>query len=132
LVILILCWTPKAFIHKVEYGSFFRLPNIDKLVHGSIFIVLAILWLRVAPSRRTMWAVIVGGFALGIVTELGQLIPLVNRDANLFDMLTDCAGVLIGLAAAPLVEPWIARMERRLAPKSASLALTAEPTAVER
>ena len=132
LIILVLCWTPKAVIHKVEDGSFFRLPNIDKLVHGSIFIVLAILWLRVAPSRRAMWQVIVGGFALGILSELGQLMPFVSRDANLFDMLTDCAGVLIGIAAAPLVEPWLVRLERKLALHPAEPSLAAETTALKR
>lgn len=112
LIILALCWTPRAVIGAVEYRSFFRLPNLDKLVHGWIFVILAILWLRIAPSRRMLWTVIVGGSALGILTELGQLIPFVNRDANFFDFLADCAGVLIGVAFAPLVEPWIERLER--------------------
>jgi hypothetical protein len=114
LVILLLCWTPRFVMHKVEYESFFRLPSLDKLVHGVIFIILAILWLRVASSRRAIWTIIVGGFALGIISELGQLMPFVQRDANLFDMLTDWGGVLIGIAAAPFVEPWLARLERRL------------------
>ncbi len=114
LVILGLCWTPKFVVRRVENDSFFRLPSLDKLVHGVIFVVLAILWMRVGSSWRAIGAIILGGFALGIISELGQLMPFVRRDANLYDMLTDFAGVLIGIAAAPLVEPWLARLERRL------------------
>ncbi len=114
LIILALCWTPRAVIQEVEYGSFFRLPSLDKLVHAWIFVILAILWLRIAPSRGMLLTVIVGGAALGILSELGQMMPFVNRDANLFDFLTDCAGVLIGVAVAPLLEPWIERLERRI------------------
>jgi cytochrome bd-type quinol oxidase subunit 2 len=127
LVILALCWTPKFVVHKVEDDSFFELPSLDKFVHGVIFIVLAILWLRVASSRRAIWTIILGGFALGIISELGQMMPFVQRDANLFDMLTDWAGVLIGIAAAPLVEPWLAGIERRLIREP-----QAEPLAADR
>jgi hypothetical protein len=119
-------------MHKVEYESFFRLPSLDKLVHGVIFIVLAILWLRVASSRRAVWTIILGGFALGIISEVGQLMPFVQRDANLFDMLTDWAGVLIGVAAAPVLEPWLARLERRLVPEPPAPLLPAAPAAAER
>ncbi len=132
LVILVLCWTPRFVMHKVEYESFFRLPSLDKLVHGVIFIVLAILWLRVASSRRAICTIILGGFALGIISELGQLMPFVQRDANLYDMLTDWAGLLIGAAAAPLLEPWLTRLERRLVRAPAAAPLAAAPDAVKR
>jgi drug/metabolite transporter superfamily protein YnfA len=131
LIILGLCWTPGFVMHKVEHGSFFRLPNLDKVAHGGIFVIFTILWLRVAPSKRTTWKLIVAGFALAIVSELGQLMPFVSRDANLFDMITDCAGVLIGIAAAPLVEPLITRLERRLASAPEEPPVAAETAAVE-
>ena len=75
-------------MHKVEHGSFFRLPSLDKVVHGGIFVIFAILWLRVGSVQADDLELIVGGFALAIVSELGQLMPFVRRDANLFDMLT--------------------------------------------
>ena len=92
----------------------FSVPTLDKLVHGVIFVVLAILWMRVSSSWRAIGAIILGGAALGIITELGQLVPIVRRDANIFDLLADFAGVVIGIAAAPLLEPWLASLERRL------------------
>ena len=61
LVIVVLCWTPSSVMRKVENGSFFRVPSLDKLVHGVIFIVLSILWLRVDSSRRAIAAIILGG-----------------------------------------------------------------------
>ncbi len=113
-VILALCWTPEFVVRRVEHESFFKVPSFDKLVHGVIFVVLAILWLRVGSSRRAIGFIILGGFALGIISELGQMMPFVRRNANLYDMLTDFAGVLLGIAAAPLVEPLLARLERWL------------------
>jgi hypothetical protein len=129
LVILVLCWTPSFVVHKIEYDSFFKLPSLDKLVHGTIFIILSILWLRVASSRRAIWTIILGGFALAVISELGQLMPFVQRDATLFDMLADWAGVLIGLAAAPFLEPWLARLERRLLREASAPSLVAAPAA---
>jgi hypothetical protein len=115
LLILVLCWTPAVFVQKVEGTSWwFRLPSLDKVVHAGIFVVLSILWLRLGRSKRMIWAVILGGFALGALTELGQLLPIVKRNAELYDLATDCVGVLVGVAIAPLVEPLIRIVERRL------------------
>jgi hypothetical protein len=73
--------------------------------------------------------VILGGFALGALSELGQLVPIVGRDANLYDLATDFVGVLTGGAIAPLVEPSIRFMERRLVREPATERVPAEPTA---
>jgi hypothetical protein len=145
-LILVLCWLPAEIVHEVEGESpWLRIPNLDKVVHCGIFVVLSILWLRLrqaptishaapeapgsspvhsaprtphpaprAASRPTIWMVILGGFALGALSELGQTLPIVGRDASLYDLVTDCVGVLIGVAITPLVEPLIRFVERRL------------------
>jgi VanZ like family len=128
LVIVTLCWTPGAVVHKLEYGSFFQLPNLDKVVHGSIFIVWSILCYRVAPSRRMTWIVILGGVALGVLTEVGQLMPSVGRDCEFYDMVIDCVGAVIGVLIAPFVEPWLQSLERlvfRQSPRESSSAQSA-------
>ncbi len=131
-VILTLCWLPRQYVREIEGdSSWFEIPNLDKIVHCGIFVVFAILWIRVAPSRRTIWAVVLGGFAIGALSELGQLVPFVNRDAELYDLVTDSVGVLIGVAIAPLVEPVIRFVERRIFRKPALEPGPAEPTAVE-
>ena len=73
--------------------------------------------------------VILGGFALGALSELGQLVPIVGRDAELYDLVTDCVGVLIGVAIAAPVEPLIRLVERRLFPEPATELIPAERAA---
>ena len=73
--------------------------------------ILAILWLRFALPRRPIWAVLLGGFALGALSEIVQLLPIVNRTAELYDLATDCVGVVVGVAIAPLVEPFLRPIE---------------------
>jgi hypothetical protein len=114
-VILFLCWLPAKLVHRIEEeSSWFQIPELDKFIHAGIFMVLAILWRRVNPSRRAKGAVILGGFALGALTELGQLLPSIRRTASLYDLSTDCVGLIAGLAIAPYVEPLIRPIERFL------------------
>ena len=114
-VILLLCWLPATFVQKIEGGSpWFQVPELDKFIHAGIFAVLAILWRRIYSSNRAIGAVILGGFALGALTEIGQLLPIVRRNAELYDLATDCVGVLAGVAIAPLIEPLLRAIERLL------------------
>jgi hypothetical protein len=127
-MILVLCWLPADVIKEIEHKSpWFEIPDLDKVIHAGLFVGLAILWRRLAPSRRAIWAVLLGGFALGALSELGQLVPFVNRNAELYDLATDCVGVAIGVAISPLVEPVLRLIERRLIREP----LPGEPTAVE-
>jgi hypothetical protein len=115
LTILALCLLPGVWINEVEKGSsWFKLPNLDKLVHSGIFVLFSILWLRVGSSRSRYIGVVVGGLALGAGTELLQNLPIVGRDGNLSDALTDFAGVLLGLVAARFIEPLIRYVESRI------------------
>lgn len=132
ILILVLCWLPATVVREVQVGSWWsRISHLDKMIHCGIFVVLSILWVRLGPSRRTILAVILGGFALGALSELGQLVPIVKRDANLFDLITDCAGVLIGVAITPLVEPLIQFVERRFFRDCSGAPLPAEPAALK-
>jgi hypothetical protein len=112
-LILLLCWLPATFVQRIEEGSpWFQVPELDKAVHAGMFVVLAILWRRAYPSRRAIGAVILGGIALGALSELGQLLPIVHRNAELYDLAVDCVGVLVGVAIAPLIEPLLRTFER--------------------
>ena len=121
LIILTLCWLPRSVVQEVEKdSSWFEIPNFDKLVHWGIFMLFSILWLRVgSTSWRFLW-VGVGGLALAIVTEVVQLIPSIGRDASIGDGVTDCIGVLLGIALARVLEPMLRRVESRILPKSSS------------
>ncbi|MFI5456386.1 MAG: VanZ family protein [Isosphaerales bacterium] len=115
LVIMVLCWLPRSVVQEVEgESSWFKVPHLDKLVHCGIFVIFSILWLRVRPFRRPFGLVALSGFALAVLTEIVQGLPLIGRDTSIADMFTDVVGVLIGIAVAPLFEPLARFFEARL------------------
>jgi glycopeptide antibiotics resistance protein len=131
-IILALCWIPRHYVAEIEdQSSWFDIPNLDKIVHCGIFVVFALLWLRVAPSRRTAFFVLLGGFVLGAISELGQLVPIVNRDAEIGDLVTDSIGLLIGLAIASVVEPLFRWLERLVFRAPTVELPPGEPAAIE-
>lgn len=68
-------------------------PGVDKLVHGSLFAVLALT--GVWAGIRSRWF----GFALVTyagVSELIQMLPGLQRDGSFGDFAADVAGVLLG------------------------------------
>ncbi len=121
LTICVLCWMPRSVMRHVEEdSSWFRLPNLDKVAHFVLFFVFAILWVRAVRWPRKILAIGILGLVLTIVTELGQELPIVGRDATLGDGLTDLSGLLIGLAIAGLIEPVLRSAERRVFGKRAT------------
>ncbi len=81
-------------------------PNFDKVVHAGVFVVFAVLWVRacVCSTAPGLW-IALGGVGLAVVTEVGQILPAVGRDASVADALTDVIGLVVGLAVAPFIEP---------------------------
>jgi hypothetical protein len=100
LVILVLCWIPRFVIGASErIPKPFFVPNLDKMIHMGIFAVFAFLWMRVGSSGRRAWWVFAAGVALAVITELGQMVPIVNRDCSIGDGVADSLGVIAGLVA---------------------------------
>jgi VanZ family protein len=69
-------------------------PGVDKLVHFSLFAVLAVSG-RWAGARGAVLGGLLVLYAAG--SELLQGTDLVNRDASVADLAADAAGVLTGL-----------------------------------
>jgi VanZ family protein len=69
-------------------------PGVDKLVHGGLFLSLALTG-RWAGVRRGALAVLLPLYAAA--SELIQAIPALHRDATLGDWLADVVGALAGL-----------------------------------
>jgi hypothetical protein len=69
-------------------------PGVDKLVHFSLFAVLALTG-RWAGVGRGVLAGLLVLYAAG--SELLQGTDLVNRDASVGDLVADSAGVVAGL-----------------------------------
>jgi VanZ family protein len=76
-------------------------PGVDKLVHGGLFLALAVTG-RWAGLRRAALAVLLPLYAA--TSELLQAIPALHRDATLGDWLADVVGVVLGLLLWELLD----------------------------
>ena len=87
-----------------------RLPlTLDKWVHAGLFFGVGALWLQALPGR--VGAVLAGGTAFAVASELWQATPLVGRVSDPYDVAADLAGLALGVAFGA----WLARRERRRA-----------------
>jgi hypothetical protein len=92
-------WLPPAAMPhpELEGSSLFLFLRFDKIVHAVMFTGFAFLWLQAhrgptAPFR----GVLAAGVFVAILTETVQATPWVGRDGDVWDVLADCAGLLIG------------------------------------
>ncbi len=101
--ILVVCWTPRAVLPVSETSA--SVPHHDKYIHAGIFGVYALLGTAGRPGVRRFAIILVSGVALAIISELGQELPLVGRDADVYDALADISGLLLGLGIS-LAAAW--------------------------
>jgi VanZ family protein len=99
LLILTLCWTPQSVVEKAGGEHSFTVPHADKIAHAGMFFGFGFLWMQASPSPRRFGPVILGGLALAVITELGQMSNLVNRDGGFDDGLADLVGLTLGALA---------------------------------
>lgn len=96
LAILALCWLPMPMFSMGGVGDRAgRIPNIDKAIHAGIFAVFGLLWLRAIPGRRRYALVLLAGIGLAAITEYVQSLPLLDRDGDVVDAVSDIAGVCL-------------------------------------
>ena len=76
-------------------------PNLDKLVHVFIYMLLVLLWLwakvsKFSGKQQKTWWVISFVLIYGIVIEIiqGNFIP--TRSFDFFDILANTGGILLG------------------------------------
>jgi hypothetical protein len=101
LVILGVCWFPGRFLPlKEEAPRPFFIPQLDKMIHCGIFLLFAALWMRVGEPAGRAVRVLLLGLALAVVSELGQEMPLVRRDASWMDGGADLLGIALGVYAS--------------------------------
>lgn len=87
-----------------QESSFLSIPYFDKWVHGGIFALFVILWCwafsfkknRTRQVRSFVW-ITIAGIALGYILELVQKYLIPHRDYDLWDVVADTAGAVIGL-----------------------------------
>ena len=105
------CWTPRrVMIVEEEVAAPFLFDHFDKVVHFALFAGFAFFW-RWTGAVRVGW-IVLAGIGATALSELGQWVPLVNRDATWPDAAADLLGVVGGLAIFALF--------RRIAPGRAA------------
>lgn len=95
LVITFLCLEPSRDLPKIE------IDNIDKLVHGSVYILFTGLWFLYFKSRNPIKTAIIKAFFLavgfGIWIEIAQYLFTTTRRADVLDALANTFGASIAV-----------------------------------
>ena len=74
-------------------------PDFDKLAHVGVFLVFGMLWMRALhlPVARRTGAVVAGGLAYAVFTEIYQGWLPFERTPDPFDALANALGLLLGV-----------------------------------
>jgi VanZ family protein len=100
-----------VFTLAITVGSLISAKNLepipvqisDKIIHFSAYFVLALCWfLTFNKIFKSLTSFIIIGlciFFYGIVIEVCQMLITYNRTADVYDILANLAGILLGLAS---------------------------------
>lgn len=96
-------WTVAIFIGCSIPGDGLphALTNRDKLMHVGIFLLFGYLWRRLGYG---VWGVLLGGVAYGLLIEIWQGIMPINRSFDLYDLLADTVGTILGIGLAGVLK----------------------------
>jgi len=108
-LLLIACLTPASWLRGSEHAHV-GLSHVDKIVHFGLFAGFGFFWSLVG-SGRSAWfslSVILVGVSFAILTELGQGLPMIGRDPDLYDAIADIIGLFVGSGLAHLGNRYLA------------------------
>jgi glycopeptide antibiotics resistance protein len=76
-------------------------PSSDKIGHIVLFTILVVLWSvfvfkKVKKVGMKVWWVLIGAFIYGIVIEVLQGLFFESRTADIWDVVANSAGILLG------------------------------------
>jgi VanZ family protein len=94
-IILWLCLIPGKALPEWDWFAVF---DLDKLVHGGMFFVLAVLLAQAlrsngSPTRYILWACIIS-VAYGLFTEFMQGLEALGRRTDINDMIANTIGAV--------------------------------------
>ena len=103
--IYILCMSNPSALPKHRY---FNVPYFDKWVHAFLFSVMALLFLlgykrqtpRLYFNTKHYFLVLLCSTAYGVFIELVQHFFTSNRHADVYDVMADLAGAILGCLLA--------------------------------
>ena len=91
--------------------------HVDKWLHAVTFVVLAI-WFAGQYRPGSYWRIGIGLILFGVLIEICQRM-VTYRSAELFDLVADAGGIMVGLGiAAAGMGGWSLRMEKWFAQRS--------------
>ena len=75
----------------------------DKINHIAAFVALTLVG-RTAYGDKPAWMLAIGLSLFGVLIELSQAIPILQRDASVWDWVADSAAILVALGIAALIQ----------------------------
>jgi len=111
LFILILMAIPGNMLPKEEK---IFIPNFDKLIHATLFGSFVFLWSIYYATRKErnnnsdsrFVLILIIACLYGIATELMQKYLIPNRDYDIFDIMADSIGAVLGFLFVLLTVKW--------------------------
>ena len=107
ILIPILCLMSFSNIKGVQQ---IRIPNIDKIVHFTLYTILSFLWMWSLFSKtqkksfyKNAVLIFLVGSSFGILIEFIQENFTQTRSAEVLDVVSNCSGILFGLLLSKLV-----------------------------
>jgi len=86
---------------KSDIGSSINIANKDKFVHFTFYFVFVVLWFLYVESKninpKTKYKILVASIGYGILMEICQGIFTINRITDIFDVLANSAGAILGI-----------------------------------
>ncbi|MCH5596918.1 VanZ family protein [Niabella ginsengisoli] len=93
-----------------EEASFLNIPYFDKWIHFGLFALFVVLWCAIVryksstnTIKRNFILVTLTGILFGYIMELVQKYLVANRDYDMWDVVADSAGAIVGLIFSLIV-----------------------------
>ena len=114
LVALIIMYLSLANSHTFDKVSFIKIPNIDKLIHFTMY--FSLMSVLILENRKTIKSAgslfLIGLLPLfyGILMEILQATLTVSRTGSVFDAMANGAGMLVSI----LLWLWIKPLKKQI------------------
>ncbi|GAB4143349.1 MAG: VanZ family protein [Planctomycetaceae bacterium] len=119
-IVLVAYWLTLFISTHIPMPDLGDLPDhSDKVMHfvayAGLSLLLGIRWSLMSPltwrARIIIFSITVG---YAVIDELLQTIPALHRTGDIYDVLADACGSLIGLMLLVIIQPVTNRLRKRL------------------
>lgn len=105
LFIVIMCFKTPSIEKRIYF------PNADKIVHCSFYIGFVIVWFRYLVFKNYITTknkvyLVLSAIVFGILIEIGQSVFTTTRQADIWDVVANTFGSLIGILFVNFISKW--------------------------